>query len=47
LFCLDASAGEQLWSNGLAGLGYGVAMLAVVGMSSPSLAALVEHKRQG
>src|SRR5262245_35439363 len=39
LFCLDAGTGEQLWSNELAGLGYDVAMLAVVGMSSPSLAA--------
>lgn len=46
LFCLDARTGEQLWSNELAGLGYDVATLAVVGLSSPSLAALVEQKRK-
>jgi outer membrane protein assembly factor BamB len=46
LFCLDTRTGEQLWSNELAGLGYDVAMLAVVGASSPSLAALVEQKRK-
>jgi outer membrane protein assembly factor BamB len=46
LFCLDASTGEQLWTNEVEGRGCDVAMLAVVGMSSPSLAALVEQKRK-
>jgi outer membrane protein assembly factor BamB len=46
LFCLDAGTGEVLWSNELAGLGYDISMLAAVGMSSPSLATLVEHKRK-
>jgi outer membrane protein assembly factor BamB len=46
LFCLDAGTGEILWFNELAGLGYDVSMLAVVGISSPSFAALVEHRRQ-
>ena len=46
LFCLDAGTGEQLWANKLEGLGYEAAMLAVVGMSSPSLGALFEQKRK-
>jgi len=46
LFCLDARTGEQLWSNELPGLGYDVAMLAVVGSSSPSLPSLVDQKRR-
>ena len=46
LFCLNAWTGEQLWSNELAGLGYDIAMLAVVGASSPELAALIEQKRK-
>ena len=46
LFCLDAGTGEKLWSNELAGLGYDIAMLAVVGVSSPSIAALVEQQRR-
>ena len=46
LFCLDARTGEQLWSNELSGLGYDIAMLAVVGASSPPLAALVEQRRK-
>src|SRR5262245_43995 len=46
LFCLDAATGQQLWSNELAGLGYNVSMLAVVGMSSSSQAAPLEQERQ-
>jgi outer membrane protein assembly factor BamB len=46
LFCLDAGTGEMLWTNELAGLGYDVSVLAVVGMSSPSLATPVEQRRK-
>jgi outer membrane protein assembly factor BamB len=45
LFCLNSGTGEQLWTNELSGLGYGISMLAVVGMSSPSLA-VAEQKRR-
>ena len=45
LFCLDARTGQQLWTNELAGLSYDVAMLALVGASSPSLPALIQHRR--
>ena len=46
LFCLDARTGEQLWENELAGLGYDLAMLAVIGASSPPLPAIVEKRRE-
>ncbi len=46
LFCLDADTGEKLWENELAGLGYDLAMLAVIGASSPPLPALVERRRE-
>jgi hypothetical protein len=46
LFCLDACTGEKLWSNELAGLGYDLAMLAGVGMSSPPLATPLGQKRK-
>lgn len=36
----------EIMPNALARLGYDISMLAVVGMSSPSLAALLEHKRK-
>ena len=46
LFCLDAGTGQQLWTSKLAGLGYDVATLAVVGMSSSSQAAFFEQRHR-
>ncbi len=34
LYCLEATTGALLWKNGLTGLGYGIATLAVEGQSS-------------
>ncbi len=34
LFCLDPQTGAILWKNGLTGLGYGIASLAVEGQPS-------------
>ena len=45
LFCLDSETGSPLWTNDLAGLGYDIATLAVVGMSSPPLPAFAQYKR--
>jgi outer membrane protein assembly factor BamB len=46
LFCLDTLNGKQLWTNELAGLGYDIATLAIVGATSPSLAELAKQKRK-
>lgn len=49
LFCLDQQTGAILWKNGLEGLGYDIATLAVEGApSSPAqLMAAVQKKRSG
>jgi outer membrane protein assembly factor BamB len=46
LFCLDALNGKQLWTNDLAGLGYDIATLAILGAASPSPAEFGKHKRK-
>ncbi len=46
LFCLDAATGEQLWSDDLVGLGYGIASMAVVGAAAPPPAVVAERERQ-
>ncbi len=46
LFCLDQQTGAILWKNGLEGMGYDIATLAVDGASNLSVAALVAVKKK-
>ncbi|MEI6233403.1 MAG: PQQ-binding-like beta-propeller repeat protein [Planctomycetota bacterium] len=45
LFCLDAHSGDIKWQNGLPGMGYDVASLAVVGLPSQPSEEIVKHQR--
>ncbi len=44
LHCLDAATGAILWKNGLTGLGYGLASLAVEGVSSTPPPLVAAHR---
>src|SRR5690349_8314163 len=46
LHCLDLQTGNILWHDGLAGLGYGVASLALPGLPAFTPTAVIEKKRQ-
>ncbi len=46
VFCLRGDTGEILWQNGLVGLSYDIASLAIEGVSSPSTAAFADHRRK-
>ncbi len=45
LFCLDLQTGSRIWHNGLPGLGYDVASLALPGAVA-TFDPAVEHKRR-
>jgi outer membrane protein assembly factor BamB len=40
IFCLELSSGRILWQDGLTGLGYGIASLAIPGQPVPSAAVI-------
>ena len=46
MFSLDLFTGAVLWRDGLSGLGYGIASIALPGMAASSGAALVARLRQ-
>lgn len=46
LFCLDLFTGRELWRDGLAKMGYGMASLALPGQQTFSTSAAFEMKRQ-
>lgn len=46
LFCVDLFSGDGVWSDELKGFGYGVAALALPGLPSSNIEAVVEIQRQ-
>jgi outer membrane protein assembly factor BamB len=44
IFCLAASSGEILWKNGLEGMGYDFASLAVVGQAVPPTPTIMQRQ---
>jgi outer membrane protein assembly factor BamB len=44
IFCLDLQTGQTLWTDGLAGFGYGVASIALPGLAVP-VTATAERRR--
>jgi outer membrane protein assembly factor BamB len=45
LFCVDLFTGDGLWSDGLRGLGYSVASLALAGTPAATTASTYEKKK--
>lgn len=46
MFCLDLATGAVLWQDRLAGLGYGIASIALPGFAASGTAALVARHQQ-
>jgi outer membrane protein assembly factor BamB len=46
LFCLDLFTGSMLWTDGMTGLGYGIASLALPGSLPARVAGGAEHMRR-
>jgi outer membrane protein assembly factor BamB len=46
LYCVDLLTGTRLWSDGLSGMGYGLASLAIPGVSSTPAAPTVQTFQQ-
>jgi outer membrane protein assembly factor BamB len=46
LFCLDLFTGNLLWQDGLAGLGFGLATIAIPGQTAPSAAVMAAVQKQ-
>ena len=44
VFCLDLFTGNLLWSDGLSGMGYGIASLALPGTAQSQVSAAAEHR---